>query len=64
MNGKIRISGIKIATAIETDDPQEEERCQKIINGAAERLELAIAKVIILEVNTLIPGLIFSYESA
>ena len=57
MKGKVWIEMIRLEAEIDSEDPQVQSACQKIIDNAADRIEAVVAKAVCRELKLLIPGI-------
>jgi len=57
MKGKVRIQMIKLEAEIDSENPEVERECQRIIDNASERIEHVVAEAVCKELRNLIPGI-------
>lgn len=57
MKAKVAIGPIRIEAELDTDKPEVQQECQRLIDNAAERLEAAMAQAVCEELKRLLPGI-------
>ena len=57
MKGKVRIEMIRLEAEIDSDNPEVQRACQKIIDNAAETIEAVVAEAVCKELRRLLPGI-------
>lgn len=57
VKGKVRIEMIRLEAEIDSDNPEVQRACQKIIDNAVERIEAVVAEAVCKELKLLIPGI-------